>query len=106
MCLRMATPGTKPTDVFPLITLAVLSIPSRPVRTSTSIVETMTRTVLLNFVRDVLKAVSTIGKYTYDMNDPLARKMEALLGSFNRLLRFEETRGLKDAHLTDFFDRS
>jgi hypothetical protein len=40
------------------------------------------------------------------MNDALVRKMEALLGSFNRLLRLEETRGLKDAHLTDFFDRS
>jgi hypothetical protein len=56
--------------------------------------------------RDVLKAASTIGKYTNDMNDPLARKMEALLGSFNRLLRLEETKFLKDAHLTDFFDRS
>jgi hypothetical protein len=32
--------------------------------------------------------------------------MEALLGSFNRLLRLEETKFLKDAHLTDFFDRS
>jgi hypothetical protein len=40
------------------------------------------------------------------MNDPLAQKMEALLGSFNRLLRLEETEFLKDAHLTDFFDRS
>jgi hypothetical protein len=56
--------------------------------------------------RDVLKAASTIGKYTNDMKYRLARKMEALLGSFNRLLRLEEARGLKDAHLTDFFDRS
>jgi hypothetical protein len=37
--------------------------------------------------RDVLKGVSTIGKYTNDMNDPL----EALLGSLNRQLRLEET---------------
>jgi hypothetical protein len=50
--------------------------------------------------RDVLKAV----KYTNVMNDPLARKIEALLGSLNRQLCLEETRGLKDAHLTGFFD--
>ena len=36
--------------------------------------------------RDVLKAASTIGKYTNELNDPLARKIEALLGSFNRQL--------------------
>jgi hypothetical protein len=73
-----------------------------------SIVETMlTMTVLLSLfpLSAILKAVSTIGKYTNDMNDPLARKIEALLGSLNRQLRLEETRGLKDAHLTDFFDQ-
>jgi hypothetical protein len=32
---------------------------------------------------DVLKAVSTIGRYIEDMNDPIARKVEALLESFN-----------------------
>ena len=36
--------------------------------------------------RDVLKAASTIGKYTNELNDPLAWKIEALLGSFNRQL--------------------
>jgi hypothetical protein len=56
--------------------------------------------------RDVLKAVSTIEKYTSDLNDPMARKIEALLGSFNRQLRLEETRGMKNATLTDFFKRS
>lgn len=52
---------------------------------------------------EVLKAVSTIGKYTKDLNDPLSQKIEALLGSFTRQLRLEETRHMKNAVLTDFF---
>ncbi len=55
--------------------------------------------------RDVLKAASTIGRYIDDLNDPLARKIEALLGSFNRQLRLEETSSMKDTTLTDFFQR-
>lgn len=55
---------------------------------------------------DILKAVSTIGKYTNDLSDPLARKIEALLGTFARQLCFEETRAMKDALLTDFFEKS
>jgi len=54
--------------------------------------------------RDVLKAISTIGKYTDDMNDPIARKMEAILGTFTRQLRLDETRTMKNSVLTDFFD--
>ena len=56
--------------------------------------------------RDVLMAVSTIEKYTNDLNDPMARKIEALLGSFNRQLHLEESRGMKDVVLTNFFKRS
>jgi hypothetical protein len=52
---------------------------------------------------EVLKAVPTIGKYTNDLNDPVARKIEALLGSFTRQLHLEETRHMKNAVLTDFF---
>ena len=55
--------------------------------------------------RDVLKAASTIGKYTNELNDPLARKIEALLGSFNRKLCLEETTATKDGVLTDYFQR-
>ena len=51
--------------------------------------------------RDVLKAASTIGKYTNELNDPLAQKIEALLGSFNRQLCHEETTAMKDSVLTD-----
>jgi hypothetical protein len=33
--------------------------------------------------REVLKAVSTIGRYTADLNDPILCKIEGLLGLFN-----------------------
>ncbi|EDR11200.1 uncharacterized protein LACBIDRAFT_324795 [Laccaria bicolor S238N-H82] len=50
--------------------------------------------------------VSTIGKYTDNMNDPIARKMEAILGTFTRQLRLDETRAMKNSVLTDFFNRT
>ncbi|KAF8488158.1 hypothetical protein F5888DRAFT_1623408 [Russula emetica] len=52
---------------------------------------------------DVLKAVSTIGRYIDDLNGPIARKTEVLLGPFNTQLCLEETRNLKSTVLTDFF---
>jgi hypothetical protein len=55
--------------------------------------------------RDLLKAVSTIGRYVDDLNEPIARKMEAVLGSFSRQLRLDETRTMKSSVLTDFFPR-
>lgn len=56
--------------------------------------------------RDILKAVSMIGRYTDNMNDPVARKMEAILGAFTRQLRLDETRAMKNSVLTDFFNRT
>jgi len=55
--------------------------------------------------RDVLKAASTIGRYIDDWNNHTARKLEALLGSFNRQLTLDETNGMKTAMITDFFHR-
>ena len=55
--------------------------------------------------RDVLKAVSTIGKYLDGLNDPIARKIETLLGSFNMQLHLEETRSMKNSVLTDYFQQ-
>ena len=55
--------------------------------------------------RDVLKAVSTITRYTDNMNESIARKLEALLGDFKRQLRLDETKQMKDSVLTDFFCR-
>jgi hypothetical protein len=53
--------------------------------------------------RDVLKAVSTVSKYIDELDDPVSRTIERLLGSFNRQLRLEETKNLKDTVLTDYF---
>jgi hypothetical protein len=55
--------------------------------------------------RDVLKAVSTVSRYAEDLDHPIAHKFEALLGSFNRQLRLEETKSMKETVLTDFFRR-
>lgn len=56
--------------------------------------------------REVLKAVSTIGVCRVkDLNDPNTCKLETLLGLFNRQLRLDETRSMRDTHLTDFFHR-
>ena len=49
---------------------------------------------------DVLKAAS---RYIEDINMPFACKLDALLGSFNRQLRLEGTRNMKETTLTDFF---
>jgi hypothetical protein len=56
--------------------------------------------------QDVLKATSTLSKYIEKMDDPTARKLEGLLCSLNMQLRLEETRNLKDTHLTSYFNRS
>ena len=55
--------------------------------------------------RDVLKAVSTICRYTEDINEPIAQKVEAILGSFNRQICLDETKGMKNTILTDFFQK-
>ncbi len=53
--------------------------------------------------RDVLKAASTISDYIGTINDPLARKIEVLLGSFKRQLHLHEAKTMKDTVLTDYF---
>ena len=53
--------------------------------------------------RDVAKAVATINRYIEKLNDPLARKVEALLGTFNRQLHLNEAKSLKDTLMTDYF---
>ena len=40
------------------------------------------------------------------LDDPIARKLESLLCSFNMQLHLEETRNLKDTHLTSYFNKS
>jgi hypothetical protein len=53
--------------------------------------------------RDILKAVSTISKYVNELNNPITRKLEDILGSFNRQLHLNETKSMKATVLTDFF---
>jgi hypothetical protein len=54
---------------------------------------------------EVLKAISTIGRYMDDLNELIACKMEVILGSFSRQLRLDETRTMKSSVLTNFFPR-
>ena len=54
-------------------------------------------------LHDILKAISTIGKYTDNMN---ACKMEVILDTFTRQCCLDETRTMKNSVLTDFFDRT
>ncbi|KAF8624108.1 hypothetical protein AX15_006019 [Amanita polypyramis BW_CC] len=53
--------------------------------------------------RDVLKAASTVGKYADDLNDPIARKIGALLGSLKMQLHLNEARSMKDVVLNCLF---
>ena len=55
--------------------------------------------------RDVLKAVSTIRQYVEDLNDPISRKLEALLASFNMNLCVDQSKSMKSTVLTDFFHK-
>lgn len=56
--------------------------------------------------REVLAAVSTILRYVADLNDPLARKIEGLLGSLTKLLRIDTAKSMRDTILMDFFSQS
>ncbi|KAF5350390.1 hypothetical protein D9758_012458 [Tetrapyrgos nigripes] len=55
--------------------------------------------------REALQAVSVIQQFVRDMEDPYARKMEAILASFGRQTHLEETRNMVDTNITDFFPR-
>ena len=52
---------------------------------------------------DVLKAISTITQYVSELDNPLARKIETLLGSLIKLIRKDEARSMRNTVLTDFF---
>ena len=52
--------------------------------------------------QDVLRAISTIVQYVLDLNDPIACKAKAVLGSLTRFLHREESCTMKDTVLTDF----
>ena len=53
--------------------------------------------------REVLKAVSTINKYIDGLDDPVSRKIEGLLRSFNVQLHLNETKTMKNTVLNNYF---
>lgn len=53
--------------------------------------------------REVLATVSTILWYVANLNDPLAHKIEGLLGSLTKLLCIDAAKLMCDTVLTDFF---
>ena len=46
--------------------------------------------------------VVKISRSIDDLNEPIAHKMEAILGSLNRQLRLDETKTMKTAVLTNY----
>ncbi|KAN0102354.1 hypothetical protein V8E52_012026 [Russula decolorans] len=50
-------------------------------------------------------AISLITDYTNTINDPIARKLEGLLSSFSHQICLEQSRGMKETVITDYFHR-
>jgi hypothetical protein len=55
---------------------------------------------------EVRKAASVINRYIDHVHDPVARKLEAVLASFGRQMRLEESHNKVDTLLTDYFTRT
>jgi hypothetical protein len=55
---------------------------------------------------EVLRALSTIGKCIEASNDPIACKLDALMGTFSQQLRLNETQSMRPTLVTDFFQKS
>jgi hypothetical protein len=53
--------------------------------------------------REALQAISLITDYINSINDPIACKLEALLGHFSRQISMERSRGMKETIKTDYF---
>ncbi|KIK80404.1 hypothetical protein PAXRUDRAFT_15820 [Paxillus rubicundulus Ve08.2h10] len=54
---------------------------------------------------EALQAVLLLRKYTEDLNDPFAHKLEMMLGSFGQMTRMKEMQGMKDSKLTSYYPR-
>ncbi|KAJ7758227.1 hypothetical protein B0H14DRAFT_2404467 [Mycena olivaceomarginata] len=55
--------------------------------------------------KEVLQAASILRQYVADLDDPFARKMEAMLSTFGRETRREEAKTMVDTEITDYFTR-
>jgi hypothetical protein len=55
---------------------------------------------------EVLHAALLINRYVQNIDDPLARRVEAVLGSLGRQTRYEAQHDTVDSKITDFFERA
>jgi len=56
--------------------------------------------------REALAASMTLQRFVANMDDPFARRLEALLANFGRQTRFEESIALRSSRITDYFTSS
>jgi hypothetical protein len=54
--------------------------------------------------REVFQAVSIINRYVEHVDNPVARKLEAILASFERQIQLEQSQILATTHITDYFN--
>ena len=54
----------------------------------------------------MMQAAMVVSWYVQNMDDPLARKVEAVLASLGRQTRYESQRDKAESKITDFFSRS
>ena len=55
---------------------------------------------------EALQAVLLLHKYTRDLNDPFARRLETMLGSFRQQTQAQEMQSMRDTKLTSYFSRN
>jgi len=54
---------------------------------------------------EALQAVLILKRYVQDLDDPFARKLEMMLGSFGQRMRIAGMQSMKDSKLTSYFTR-
>ena len=55
--------------------------------------------------KEALQAAFVVKKYIQDVNDPFARKLEAIIDTFGWQTRLVEVQTLKPTVMTDYFTR-
>ena len=53
--------------------------------------------------KEALQAMLVLHRYANEINDPLACKVEVMLGSFGQMTQVQEMKGMKDKKLTSYF---
>jgi hypothetical protein len=54
-------------------------------------------------IHKVWQAAVVLSRYIDELDDPIARKPETILGSFNHQLCLDQAKSMQDTVLTDFF---